>query len=208
MIFEEPRRTGRRRLGPALVGLALTAGFLILGLDARDGRVPGWDRSVWSFLHGHEEAAEGTPFDHAVNLVLQTDAITAGVVLALALVLILLRTRRVRDAWIVVTTVVATIALTPLLKEPFERANLKYSFPSGHAAASAALVSAIVLVAWPTRFRWAAVAVGALLTAAFGTLLVYENWHLPSDVLGGWCLGIVCALATRAAFTRFALREQ
>jgi undecaprenyl-diphosphatase len=202
-VFQEPRRASRGRLGLALTGLAFVAGFLILGLAARDGRIPGWDRDVLSYLHGREKAAQGSVFDRVANLAVQGGATTATALLGLLLVFSLLRSRRTRDAWVVVATVGATLALTPLLKEPFERAHLKYSFPSGHSAASAALVTAAVLIAWPTRFRWPAVGFGALFTVAFGTLLVYEDWHLPSDVIGGWCLGIACALVARAAFTRF-----
>lgn len=112
---------------------------------------------------------------------------------------LLVVTRRLRDAVFVVATGAAILILTPLAKELFERAQLYYSFPSGNSARSAAMVAAAVFLAWPTRLRWPTLLAGTLLTATVGVALVYENWHLPSDVVGGWCLGIGCATALRWA---------
>lgn len=112
---------------------------------------------------------------------------------------VLVITRRLRDALFVVATGVAILTLTPLAKDVFERAYLSYSFPSGNSARSAAMVAAAIFIAWPTRLRWPTLFVGIVLTATVGVALVYENWHLPSDVLGGWCLGIGCATALRWA---------
>jgi hypothetical protein len=47
------------RLVPALTGLALTAGFLLLGRDARDGRVEGFKTSVPPL-----EAAQSRLWEH------------------------------------------------------------------------------------------------------------------------------------------------
>ena len=129
-------------------------------------------------------------------------------VLGLVIVAILLRYRRPRDALFLITTGVAILTVTPVLKQQFERADLKYSFPSGHSAASAALVTAAVMSAWPTRLRWPTLVFGALFSVTLGTVLVYEDWHLPSDVLGGWCLGIACAGTTRAALATFVRRRR
>jgi membrane-associated phospholipid phosphatase len=191
-------RPSRRWAFLAGIGLAAAA-FAVLGHQAREGHVLGWDRAIWSFLYGHEKTSPGSVPDRAANAIVESGGTAATVVLGLVLVAILVVRRRIRDALFVIATGVAVLTLTPLIKEPFERADLKYSYPSGHAAASAALVAAAVIVAWPTRLRWPTLVVGGLFAVILGLALVYEDWHLPSDILGGWCLAFLCAGGIRAA---------
>jgi membrane-associated phospholipid phosphatase len=33
-------------------------------------------------------------------------------------------------------------------------------------------------------------------------VIVWEEWHYPSDVLAGWCLALGCALGLWVAFGR------
>lgn len=67
-----------------------------------------------------------------------------------------------------------------------------YSFPSGHAMVTASLFLAFFLVTRRLRpsLQWWALAVGAGLSAAVGLTRMYLGVHYPSDVLGGWLLGI------------------
>ena len=62
----------------------------------------------------------------------------------------------------------------------------RYSFPSGHAANTAALVGSLVMI---LRSRWARV-VGAVVGAAALLLVGYSQLelgrHYPSDLLAGW----------------------
>jgi membrane-associated phospholipid phosphatase len=190
-----------RRFAPIIAGLGLLAPLLVLGLRARHGHVFGWDTAIWKFLHGHEEAAHGSILDRGANAVVEIGGNTATLLLGLLILMILLGSRHTRDAIFVVTTGAAVLTLTPLLKGQFERTELKYSFPSGHAARSAALVAAAIMIAWPTHFRWPMLVLGVLFTVTLGVALVYEDWHLPSDVVGGWCLGIACAGAARIGLT-------
>jgi undecaprenyl-diphosphatase len=67
-----------------------------------------------------------------------------------------------------------------------------YSFPSGHAMASAAIYGAIALV---LGFRYEkhgriAAALWVLLVACIGTSRVVLGVHYTTDVLAGWALGI------------------
>lgn len=76
-----------------------------------------------------------------------------------------------------------------------------YSFPSGHSMASAAIYGAIAIV-FVYRFpRWsiAGVVVCCALVAAIGASRVYLGVHYPSDVIGGWALGLAWALWLRPA---------
>jgi membrane-associated phospholipid phosphatase len=64
------------------------------------------------------------------------------------------------------------------------------SFPSGHAVGSMALVASVVVVLKPTRWRGAAVVACLAFTFVVGASRVWLGFHHPSDVIGGWSLGL------------------
>ena len=75
------------------------------------------------------------------------------------------------------------IEFLPFLKAPFV-----YSFPSGHVARTAFMVTTLSW-SWP---------VAALIVLAMAVSRVYLADHWPSDVLGGWLLGyFIGAIARR-----------
>jgi undecaprenyl-diphosphatase len=51
---------------------------------------------------------------------------------------------------------------------------------------SMALVITLIILLWPTRWRWFVVAVGCLGVFVIGIARVYIGVHYPSDVIGGW----------------------
>jgi undecaprenyl-diphosphatase len=65
-----------------------------------------------------------------------------------------------------------------------------YSFPSGHAMLSSALVLSLIVVLWPTRWRWLAVAVGGLFVLLVGASRLYLGVHYPTDIIAGWCASL------------------
>ncbi|MFD2181347.1 phosphatase PAP2 family protein [Rhodoplanes azumiensis] len=73
-----------------------------------------------------------------------------------------------------------------------------YSFPSGHATASAVvfLTLGVLLARIGRRRRVKAYVIGTAiaLTLAIGASRVYLGVHWPSDVLAGWCLGAAWAM--------------
>jgi membrane-associated phospholipid phosphatase len=71
-------------------------------------------------------------------------------------------------------------------------------FPSGHAAVSLAAVGAtLALVEDRVSSLVAILAVG--LVFAYGAALVARNWHCPSEVLAGWCVGLAWLSVVRLA---------
>ncbi|MGY6249851.1 phosphatase PAP2 family protein [Bosea thiooxidans] len=74
------------------------------------------------------------------------------------------------------------------------------SFPSGHATLSVAIFSTLALIVSHHQrsgvarvYIWA---VTTILIAAVGISRVYLGVHDPSDVLAGWALGLLCAVAS------------
>jgi membrane-associated phospholipid phosphatase len=125
------------------------------------------------------------------------------------------RGRRRHAVWAVVTVAVGGALDTPL-KELFARARPVfdvpvatapgYSFPSGHALNSMIVGAGAVVLGWSaTRsrpgIRAALIAGAAALVLATGFDRVGLGVHYPSDVVGGWLIGLATVLVTTAAFS-------
>lgn len=82
----------------------------------------------------------------------------------------------------------------PDLWEPLWRYS-GYSFPSGHAAATASLTLVLALLAWRTRWRVPVLVFMVPFTLLVGVSRPYMGVHYPSDVLAGWAFGCAWAVA-------------
>ncbi len=65
-----------------------------------------------------------------------------------------------------------------------------YSFPSGHAMLSSALVLSIIFITWRTRWRWRTITVGAMAIALIGLSRLYMGVHYPTDIVAGWSVSL------------------
>jgi undecaprenyl-diphosphatase len=180
--------SSRRGIGAAL---GLTVAFVALALLVELGGDSA-DTRILTELHDRVGESGEAALDTIDGL---TDLPGLAVV-AVAAVLWLVIAGRRQDAVFLVASVGGVWLLNPLVKELFQRPRpdlwpspvgvSELSFPSGHAANTAALVAAVVLVVPAGRWRVLACLVGvaALLLVAYAELAL--GLHYPSDILAGW----------------------
>lgn len=93
----------------------------------------------------------------------------------------------------------------PIVQDPVAAAP-GLSFPSGHSLGSAVTYGVLALVflpVVPVRFRRAVIIAAVTLVVAVGVCRVALGVHFPSDVLGGWLLGLWWITLTAIAFRRW-----
>ena len=118
----------------------------------------------------------------------------------LILVIVLVALKRPRDALFVFVGIGAAIALSQIVKlgfglaRPVYRVSLvtetTFSYTSGHASSSMALVVALIVLTWRTRWQWPVLVAGVIYVLVIAFSRVYLGAHFPSDVWGGWLLTI------------------
>lgn len=126
--------------------------------------------------------------------------------------------RRYRDAAIVLVGVAGSAVLNLILKALFQRdrpelwARLvtenSHSFPSGHAMASMSLAAVIIVVLWPTRWRWLAVSGGALYVLVIGFTRLYLGVHYPTDIVAGWVMAAAWVVIVAAVVRRWQIHKK
>ena len=60
---------------------------------------------------------------------------------------------------------------------------------------SMTLACVLVLLAWPTRWRWPLLVVMSLFVALVGVSRIYLGVHYPSDILAGWSAALTWTVA-------------
>lgn len=177
---------------------------------------------LWGFAELADEVREAEPFPfdapllhfaHAIArdgfdrwfLVFSAVGYEYGVLpFDVALVAALAWRRRFRESIFAAAALAGSALLNLATKQLFarERPTLwesispeaTFSFPSGHAMGSMTLAVVLVLLAWPTRWRWFTVATMAFFTSMVGLSRVYLGVHYPSDILAGWAAASVWAV--------------
>lgn len=139
-----------------------------------------------------------------------TEAMQSGWVMlytaAIALV-IAIRRRYVEALWLAATVGIGN-AIGPLLKLAVDRDRPTIvdpidhfsglSYPSGHAGSSSLTCAALLVLWWPALsnpWRVVAVALAILIPAASGWSRLSLGAHYPSDLAGGYLLGVAWVAA-------------
>ncbi|MBC7416326.1 MAG: phosphatase PAP2 family protein [Herminiimonas sp.] len=155
-----------------------------------------FDAPVLHFMHAH-----ATPVLDAVMVFFAYAGSARVMVPFNILVLVILLFRRDRMGqmfWLAATVGAALINL--MAKNAFSRVRpalwisilpeTTFSFPSGHAMQTMAVMLALVILLWHTRWRWAAIVLGTGFVVWVGACRVYLGVHYPSDVLAGWTASV------------------
>jgi membrane-associated phospholipid phosphatase len=187
--------------------LALLVADLVLFANIAEDYATGdpivrWDLRLARWLY---ESSNPTLVDAAKIVTwLGSGLFLLGLVLWLSVGL--LRRNRVNDALLLVIAYAGAQILNAVLKLIFHRPRpdpsfvhlTTFSFPSGHATASAAVYT---LIAWlairrlrSTLWQVAVGVAAALLIALIGFTRMYLGAHYLSDVLAGTCAGLAWAL--------------
>lgn len=125
-------------------------------------------------------------------------------------VLSLLFKRMPRTAALLTVTVLGERLLVDGLKEWVERPRPpldpamihSFAYPSGHSANSMTAFLATALIASPPALRPVAAWAAIILAVMIGLTRVWLGVHWPSDVIGGWALGLLAVAAALAVCQR------
>jgi undecaprenyl-diphosphatase len=181
------------------LGLAVDAGFGatldqtgFAALALKEGVSPRWQVDVARWASWLGDGGRRIPF-------------------VVALALWLLWDRRFRAAVVVAVVMPLASVASSILKAAFARPRpdlvphldhvSDLSFPSGHAAAGAVLVVAALL--YPGRQPKLRLGAAVCIMLAIGLSRPALGVHWPTDVIGGWMLGLSFALLSVALIRRW-----
>lgn len=186
-----------------IFGSALIAFIFIARRVFRD-HTHDFDEKVFSFIAGHVNNINTGIMEFFTFLGTHTFLIPAN--LLLTALFLFIQKRRWNSIKIPVVAL-SSLVLMFLLKLIFHRerpvtpllqAAKGFSFPSGHALMSVTFYGLLILIAWQNIkqlwLKWILSIVLVILILTIGLSRVYLRVHYASDVLAGFCVGIVWLL--------------
>lgn len=171
-------------------------GFAAVVGELHEKEVFAFDAPLLNMLH-----AMATPTLDRFFVLLSKLGYLWGVVPIDVIVLLwLVLRRRFRDSLFFSICIIGSAILNVTAKNYFARMRpdlwlsispeTTYSFPSGHAMASATLGMALIMLFWPTRGRWLVTIAASVFIFLVGVSRIYLGVHYPSDIITGWAAAI------------------
>lgn len=168
--------------------------FVKIASEIREGDTLQFDEYILRAING-----QASPLlDKVVIVATQFGGLVGVPVLTAGIVIILWVQRMRRMAVLLFTGVSGAVLLNLILKAIFQRdrphlwerlmTENSYSFPSGHAMASSALAFSLIVIYWPTRWRWPVLVAAGLYMVVIALTRLYLGVHYPTDILGGWAV--------------------
>ena len=171
-----------------------------------------WDSPLLERLHAH-----ATPdFDALMLLASRLGGITVMLPFIIGIALLLWWKKRLEQSWFLAFGVGGACAFNIIAKLIFARTRPDlwfsiapendYSFPSGHAMLSMAVIASLLFLVWRWKIARALQVLATLFGAAFvvwvGLSRLYLGVHFPSDVLAGWCGSLAWVSAVHLLWAR------
>jgi undecaprenyl-diphosphatase len=198
------------------------AGAIVLGAAGLALAASPYDAQILMRLRHPDDPAEALGPVWLQESIRDITALGSNTVLAIVLLLAALTLGllgKVRRAGAAVVSAAAALSIVNLLKIVFARDRpdvlselpvLSASFPSSHAMMSGTIYLMLGLMAAEAAerqaIRQAAVAAARAVVLATGLSRIYLGVHWPSDVLAGWALGLVWAVASALLLSSLAER--
>lgn len=200
------QQSGRRLAFATVLFAVPLAIFVKLAEEVREREMIGFDS--WLLLALRSQAT--TSWTMAMTAISFLGSTLMVTLVTIVIIGWLAAKRRVREALTVAFMIGGAAVINTLLKLSFQRqrptilqalvSEQSFSFPSGHAMASAALACVVVYLAWQSKYRWLAVVLGVIYVGAVGLSRVYLGVHYPSDVVAGWCVSIIWSYVVIVSF--------
>ena len=198
------RPVGRSTLGKLVAStglfIFLVSGAAYIAEQVEDGDTLTRDTEILLRINDHSSSL----LDTISLFVTYSGNLLTVAIMVLILAGILLKLGKRRAVVQVLFTMGGVLFLNAILKLIFQRDRPElwqllthestFSFPSGHALASAAFAMLLVLLMWKTRFKIPVIIFASMYTLSVGVSRLYLGVHYPTEVLAGWLIGMAWAV--------------